>query len=233
MELAKDRLDVALVSDRIEVSAFYRGQAGVELEEVLPLQSGWDQHRHTLAGSVLKVNIRTDRELQGRSAIAEILAVREGLDEPRGYIDPDGTVLTRVPPGHVGIEQILVRLAVPDPERTLAFWTDTFGFERADEHTARCGLTLIRPEEGPAADRVGIGTSRGWNYLTVQVQDCDAEHAAVLARGGEEVVGPRTLGDVARFSFVCDPDGTLLEISERRSLTGRPLRRDPRPPTRL
>lgn len=229
MDLAKDRLDVALISDRPEVSAFYRDEAAVPLEEVLPLQSGWDQYRHTLAESVLKVNIRTDRKLEGRSAISEIVAVGEAVGE---HTDPDGTRLTVVAPGG-DVEQILIRMAGPDPDAVLRFWTETMGWERADEQTARCGRTLIRPAEGPAADRVGIGTSRGWNYLTVQVQDCDGEHAAVLARGAEEVLAPRTIGDIARFSFVCDPDGTLLEISERRSLTGRPLKQDAEPPTRL
>jgi catechol 2,3-dioxygenase-like lactoylglutathione lyase family enzyme len=233
MDLAKDRLDVALVSDRPETSAFYRDTAGLELEEVLPLQRGWKQYRHRLAGAVLKVNVRRDRALEGRSAIAEIVAACEGLREPQRHVDGDGTRLTLVPAGSEGVEQILVLLSVPDPERTLGFWTRTLGWERADERTAGCGRTLVRPVAGPPADRVGVGTSRGWNYLTVQVQDCDAEHAAVLARGGEEVLAPRTLGDVARFSFVCDPDGTLLEISERRSLTGRPLRIDASPAPRL
>lgn len=224
MELAKDRLDVALVSDDEAVSAFYRDEAGIPLEEVLPLQTGWVQHRHTLAGSVLKVNVRHDKPLEGRSAITGVMAVVDGLSEPRPLTDADGTRLELVPPGHEGVEQILIRLAGPDPPGVLAFWTEVLGWDRVDASTARCGRTLIRPEEGAAADRVGVGASRGWNYLTVQVQDCDLEHAAVLARGAEEVIAPRTLGDVARFSFVCDPDGTLLEISERASLTGRPLR---------
>lgn len=230
MDLAKDRLDVALVSDDEAVSAFFRDEAGIPLDEVLPLQQGWVQHRHVLAGSVLKVNVRHDRPLEGRSAIAGVVAVMDGLQQPRALVDPDGASLELVPPGHGGVEQILVRLAGPDPARVLAFWTEVLGFERADGSTARCGRTLIRPEEGPAADRVGVGASRGWNYLTVQVQDCDAEHDAAMARGAEEVLAPRTLGDVARCSFVCDPDGTLIEISERRSLTGRPLRADDAPP---
>lgn len=227
MDLAKDRLDIALVSDRPELPAFYRDEAGLPLEEVLSLQPGWDQHRHDLAGSVLKVNVRADRALAGRTAITEVLAAHDGLDAPRALTDPDGTRLTLVPRGSDGVEQLLVRLAGPDPERALAFWTETLGWECADARTARCGRTLVHLEEGPAPDRVDLGAARGWSYLTVQVQDCDTEHTAVLARGGEEALAPRTIADVARVSFVCDPDGTMLEISERRSLTGRPLRGAP------
>lgn len=233
MKLAKDRLDVALVSDKVEISAFYRDEAGVRLEEILPLQPGWDQYRHTLAGSVLKVNVRTDRPIAGRTGIVEVVAAADQVAAPRSYADPDGTRLTLVPPGTDGVDQILVRIASPDPERALAFWSVALGWEVAGERTARCGRTLVRLEEGPAPRAAGIGTARGWSYLTVQVHDCDGEHAGVLARGGQEVLAPRTLGDVARFSFVRDPDGTLLEISERRSLTGRPLRGPQTPPGRL
>lgn len=230
MHLAKDRLDVALISDRPGTSDFYRDQAAIPREEILELQPGWDQYRHALAGSVLKINVRGDRALVGRGAITEIVARGE---RSGSYRDEDGTRLTVIGGDDPGVGQILVRLAGPDPERILAFWTRTLDWELADERTARCGRTLLRPEEGPVPDRVGVGTSRGWNYLTVQVHDCDAEHAAALSRGAEEVLAPRNLRDVARYSFVCDPDGTLLEISERPSLTGRPVRLDSTRPSRL
>lgn len=230
MHLAKDRLDVALISDRPGISDFYRDRAGVPREEILELQSGWDQYRHALADSVLKINVRRDRPLVGRGAITEIVARGE---RPGTYRDEDDTCLTVVDGDHPEVEQILVRLSGPDPERILAFWTRTLDWELADERTARCGRTLVRPEKGPVPDRVGVGTSRGWNYLTVQVHDCDAEHGAACKRGAEEVLAPRNLRDVARYSFVCDPDGTPLEISERPSLTGRPVRPDLNPPPRL
>ena len=62
--------------------------------------------------------------------------------------------------------------------------------------------------------------ARGYRYLTIQVHDCDAMHAAVLAAGGREGSPPRTLGAVARISFVRDPDGNWIELSQRASLVG-------------
>ena len=38
--------------------------------------------------------------------------------------------------------------------------------------------------------------------------------------GGREALPPTTLGKVARISFVMDPDGNSIEISQRASLTG-------------
>ncbi len=61
---------------------------------------------------------------------------------------------------------------------------------------------------------------RGWAYLTVQIFDRATEHAGVLARGGAEGSAARTMGNVARFSMVRDPDGNWLELSQRASLTG-------------
>jgi lactoylglutathione lyase len=41
-----------------------------------------------------------------------------------------------------------------------------------------------------------------------------------VARGGTEGRPPLTLGATARISFVRDPDGNWIEISQRASLTG-------------
>ncbi|HBK11323.1 MAG TPA: VOC family protein, partial [Gammaproteobacteria bacterium] len=38
--------------------------------------------------------------------------------------------------------------------------------------------------------------------------------------GGAEGMAPVRLGDVAYISFVRDPDGNWIEISQRKSITG-------------
>ena len=60
----------------------------------------------------------------------------------------------------------------------------------------------------------------GFRYLTVQVYDVDGEHAHVTGLGFAEEWAPTTLGTTARVSFVRDPDGGFVEISQRASLTG-------------
>ena len=56
--------------------------------------------------------------------------------------------------------------------------------------------------------------------MTIPVHDVDAEHASILSAGGRETMPPTTLGEIARISFVLDPDGNAIEISQRASLTG-------------
>ena len=94
------------------------------------------------------------------------------------------------------------------------------GCLREREGAWRCGdAVLIAGERGPVAN-IGELRAPGFRYLTVQVRDCIAEHAGVLARGGTEGRPPTVLGDTVRYSFVLDPDGTFIEISQRASLTG-------------
>jgi lactoylglutathione lyase len=93
------------------------------------------------------------------------------------------------------------------------------GCVREGEGLWRWGDTLlIAGERGPAPN-IGELPAPGFRYLTVQVWDCVAEHASVLAHGGTEGRPPTVLGDVVRYSFVLDPDGTLIEMSQRASLT--------------
>jgi lactoylglutathione lyase len=60
----------------------------------------------------------------------------------------------------------------------------------------------------------------GMRYITVQVRDCDREHRRLTSMGVCEGAAPVTLGAVARISFVRDPDGNFIEVSQRASLTG-------------
>ena len=84
----------------------------------------------------------------------------------------------------------------------------------------RCGDSVLLFEERADAPSGFAQAQRGWLYLTVQIRNCDAETERVEAAGGEVALAPMTLGEVARFSMVRDPDGNLLEISQRAQLTG-------------
>ncbi|MEZ5595911.1 MAG: hypothetical protein R3E84_05890 [Pseudomonadales bacterium] len=61
---------------------------------------------------------------------------------------------------------------------------------------------------------------KGYRYMTLQIFDVLAAHAQVLASGGREGSPPRKLGDVAHISFVRDPDGNWIELSQRKSIVG-------------
>ena len=113
---------------------------------------------------------------------------------------------------------IVQNLPVPFDRR---FWLEAMQFEEVGDATVQCGDSLLFLEQDasvqPASDdRRG----RGLRYITVQIYKCEEEHAGILERGGSEGRPPIVLGDTVRYSFVRDPDGNWIEVSQRGSLTG-------------
>lgn len=222
MDLAKPRIDVGLFTNRLDAMlAFWQQEVGLPFDHMLPLGRGRRQHRHDLLGSVLKINHARDGVPEGpASGYRELLIAREGLARPVRLTDPDGNRVTLVPPGAEGIRRIGVRLGVRDRSAHRRFYAEALGLPALREDAFLCGDSVILIEQDPSAPEDAPYEAVGYRYVTIQVFRVDAEHAAILARGGAEGMAPRTLGQVARISFVRDPDGNWIEISQRASLTG-------------
>ena len=244
MQLAKPCLDIGLfTTNKDAMLAFYRDAVGLPYEELLAVGGGVQQHRHTLNGSVLKLNHSRDAlESTGASGYRALHIARPGLRAAQLLQDPDGNRIRLVPHGTDDITAIQVDVQVHDLAAHRRFWGDWFGAEKLSGDRFRVGTTLIALEGGAPASRVseaereregesadtpstaGNATAGmrgiGFRYLTVQVFDVVAEHQAIIAAGAWEGRPPNVLGDVARISFVRDPDGNWIEISQRRSLTG-------------
>jgi catechol 2,3-dioxygenase-like lactoylglutathione lyase family enzyme len=113
-----------------------------------------------------------------------------------------------------------VRLGVTNEAAFHDFYGRICGFEAAGHNSYRCGDSLLKFAHDALAARTEAMRAPGFRYLTVQVWDADEEHRGLLERGAEEGRPPVTLGTTARFSFIRDPDGNWIEISQRASLTG-------------
>ena len=220
IEIVKNQLDVGLVSANLAIVDFWRDEAGLAFDHLLPVARGHDQHRFDERGSVIKVNIREKLDGDQRSGIEEVLIARVGEEAPRSLADSDGNRITFVPPGHEGVTQLGVRIEVPDLSRTMGYYRDVLEFEEESPNRVRCGDSVLLFEVRSQAPSGFVQAQRGWLYLTVQVRNCDEEVARIEAAGGQVVVTPRNLGKVARMAMIRDPDGNLLEISQRASLTG-------------
>jgi len=219
IELAKPALDVGLFSnDREGQLGFWQQRIGLAFSERLPLGGGVQQHRHAIGDSILKINhCRDELPDVPRGGIRRLLLARPQIDAPIALEDPDGNAVVIVPKGE--IEQIRVELTVSHLASHQDFYGQVLGLPATDDVTFRCGVSQIRLIEGEAnTDPPQLG--RGYRYLTVQVFDVRGCHADILRRGGTEGRAPVTLGDVACISFVRDPDGNWLEVSQRKSLTG-------------
>jgi lactoylglutathione lyase len=222
MNLAKPRIDIGLSTNRLEpMLAFWQGEAGIPFDHLLPIRRGQDQHRHDVLGSVLKINHHADPlPANPPAGYRELIVARQGLTAPVALSDPEGNRVTLVPPGHDGVAQIGVRLAVRSLAVHRRFYADALGLPEERPGVFRAGDSLIFLDEAADAPSDAEMRGPGWRYITFQVFKVDDEHARVLAAGGREALAPVTLGSTARISMVRDPDGNWIELSQRASITG-------------
>jgi lactoylglutathione lyase len=222
MKLAKQHLDVGLfTNNEAALLEFWQHEVGLAFEETLPLGGGVRQHRHAMNGSVLKLNAARE-PINGAppSGYRELTIAREGVTAPRTLVDPDGNGIVLAPSGYEGVTGIRVRMVVRSADDFRRFFVTAMQFDEIEANAYRCGDSLVTVEQDAAAVRTDPMRAPGYRYLTVQVHDVDAEHRGIVERGGDEGRAPVTLGATARVSFVRDPDGNWIEVSQRASLTG-------------
>lgn len=222
MELAKPHMDVGLFTNRRDEQLhFWQQTVGLEYDHMGKLGGGMQQLRHHMNGSILKVNhARDPLPPAPPSGIVRVRIARPGLDAPRELADPDGNRVLLVPPGHEGVVGIAIELGVNNRDAHDRFWRHAMQFDSPSPGVYVCGDTRVMVVEERKVERCDDWRARGWRYTTVQIRDCVAEHAGVLARGGEEGRPPALLGETVRYSFVRDPDGNFIELSQRASLVG-------------
>jgi catechol 2,3-dioxygenase-like lactoylglutathione lyase family enzyme len=134
-------------------------------------------------------------------------------------------------------------ICVSDLERSLRFYCDALGFEKAESHEIgrefarlmdfpdvvvtsqfiRKGTTAIEllafSEPAPFGDRVRRAVNQlGLTHLSFRVRDLDATAAKVLERGGTIVETSLTTIDFGetplRFVYCTDPDGVRVELMD-------------------
>lgn len=225
MLFAKAFFDVGLFSNQAAAQQqFWSGQIGLPFDHTLKLGGGVLQHRFAAGDAVLKLNDARDALPAAKGTIDELLVADPACAHPETLSDPDGNRITRVPHGHDGISGLAVRLAVSDPARSAVFYQEALGCAQVGPNRLQVGdasvlltATNSPPELEQPLARIGL------RYITLQVFDCDAAHRAALAAGAHNGRDPVTMGKTARISFVRDPDGTWIELSERASVTGKPV----------
>lgn len=222
MRLAKPQFDIGLFSNRRdEQLGFWQGEVGLPYDHMGKLGGGMQQHRHHMNGAILKMNhARDPLPVAEPSGYRELFVARSGLAAPKALHDPDGNAVTLVPPGHDGIASIAVALTVNNRDAAEHFYRHVLQLPSPRKHVYAVGEALLMVREEAKVERVDEWRAPGYRYITVQIFDAVAEHAGILERGGAEGQPVRLLGDTVRYSFVRDPDGNFIEISQRASLTG-------------
>ena len=222
MELAKKHIDVGLYTNETEAMLeFWQTKVGLRFQEMQPLGQGVRQHRHDMNGSVLKLNsVRDSMPRAKASGYRELWISSPDIGEPENLRDSDGNFIRLVPPGHAGVNGIALKLEVTSAAPFREFFGSVMRLESGGKHTYRIGDSLILFEAAPRVTKDTPLRATGFRYFTIQVMDVDREHSNLVQRGAVEGMAPTTLGEVARVSFIRDPDGNWIELSQRASLTG-------------
>lgn len=220
MRLAKPHLDLGLFTNDIDAHRRFWGEVvGLRLDHELDFGNGTIQHRYDAHDSVIKVNHFPEPFAPMPPTGYTGLTIARDGPEWAGA-NPGGETVRLVPPGTDGLAGIGVTVRTPDVARMMRFYVEAMEFERVSGSVARCGDSLLFVEEGPGGAEADDFVGPNFRYLTVQIFDADEACAAIVARGGRLARAPVTLGEVARYGFVKDPDGNWIEISARASLTG-------------
>lgn len=226
MEFSRPGFDVGLFSNRRdEQLAFWQQTVGLAYDHMGKLGGGMQQHRHHMAGAILKMNhARESLPVLPPSGYAELIVAREGETAPRSLADPDGNRVTLVPPGFDGILGYALKVAVNDPAAHAGFYRDVIGLAGGGPNTFLSGSERLIVEAAvQPVERVDEWRAPGFRYITFQVADARAAFAAAEAKGTEIGQPLRELGGLVRFGFIRDPDGNWIELSERTTFTGKAL----------
>jgi lactoylglutathione lyase len=221
MRLAKAHLDIGLFTNDIVVhNNFWGNTVGLRLDHELKLDDRWVQHRYDAHDSVIKVNHVIDPlSPQPRSGYTELTIARADGGSWEGQ-HPNGDKVRCVAPETDGIVGIGITVSTPNPDRMMDFYLTAMEFDQAGPMVARCGDSLLFVEDGPGGSVTDDFRGPAFRYLTVQIFDADAACEQIVARGGRLGRACVNFGDVARYGFVCDPDGNWIELSARASLIG-------------
>jgi len=221
MDVVKPAIDVGLFTEDLGAHLrFWRGQLGLDAEPPLKLGGGIHQHRFLAGRSVIKVNHSRHRLECAGIGIRGLTLVREGQVQPWVHLDPEGQPVAVVPSESWEGIDLVIHLEVGDLAAHHRFWGDVMRLEARGVHQFTCGRTLIDLAESERPHQAVSWKAAGWSYLTLQVRDCPHAHLEALRRGAREGEPPRRMGDAAVISFIRDPDGNFIELSQKAALVG-------------
>lgn len=221
MDLAKHALDVGIFTRTLDAHrSFWSNDVGLSYERMLKLGEGIHQHRFLVGSSVIKVNHSRNPLCGYGSGIAGISLRRTSVAVPTIMTAPESlkVLLTNAAAGQE--DGLAVHFEVSDLAKHNEFWSGVMQMPEG-EGCFVCGSTSIHLKSTAVPRQPDSWKVLGWSYLTVQVRDCVHEHLAALSRGAREGEPPRRIGDTAVISFIRDPDGNFIELSQKAELVGR------------
>lgn len=212
-----------MTDDASSILPFWR-TLGLGEEPSLTIRPGLEQLRFSAGQSIIKINAHKQPLAMARlGGYRELCIACDYCRAPQMFCDPQNNVVRAVPVGFDDIRQVAVQVHVRDLSASAAFYEEVLELPvstSASEARVAIGDSQLILRSDPAVALDLPVNARGWRFITLQVFDVIALYARVLARGGRGGQAPRTVGDIARYALIRDPDGNWIELSQRASLTG-------------
>jgi len=111
-----------------------------------------------------------------------------------------------------------VDLASADEQAARSFYGRLFGWAVQERRAGQGRFAIFAHRDAPFASlyqlsqkQIGSGVPSHWTPY-VSVPDVDATAALVSGLGGQVVVQPHDVADLARVGLVCDPTGALIGL---------------------
>ncbi|MCP3857957.1 MAG: VOC family protein [Actinomycetia bacterium] len=225
-ELAKRQLDIGtMIHDWEAGQSFWADTVGLSYTKFEKIGGGVRQHRFDGNGSVIKVNHSRQPMDPHPTIHRRLRIVSDRVTEPRLVHDPEGVEVELVPAGHDDIIDVEIVNATANLGEARRFWVNGIGGTEIGPGRFRVGDSIVGCVEELDLTRPTNRRAPGFRYLTVQVQHVDEAWPRLVEMGFVGETPPVSLGETARVSFVRDPDGGYLEVSERAEFTGRPIPR--------
>jgi catechol 2,3-dioxygenase-like lactoylglutathione lyase family enzyme len=223
LELSRGKFDVGLLTNQgSRMLDFWRDELGLPVERTLHPVPGVTQHKLTLKGAVLKLNC-VDAPLPSRAAMSglrTLLIAEPAVQAVEHLRDPDGNLVCLVPQGWRGYETFGVHFGVSDETAFQDFFGRVLGLPAVGDRSYDLGGAVVSFSWSPDVVPGAGGSSVGYGYLTLQVMDVVKAHALVCGRGATEERPPSSAHTTtdSTISFILDPDGNRIEISQRPDL---------------
>jgi len=210
LPLARPTIDLGLFSDNPAMSDFYQHVLGLPFVEGIQHSPTYSEDFYSVNDRSLKINASTEPMQTGTSGYRGLLIAREGAQERRDFIDPDGLAVSIVPPGDESVDQIGIVCEMRDVDTEARFLLETVA-TRGDAGVLRVGDTVLFLRECDSP-RPTPTWRRGFNYILFSVADIVVAHQCMVDHGAEHSAPPVRLADRCVFSWVRAPSGNWIEL---------------------
>jgi len=221
INLAKSCVDIGYFTDNLPpMLEFWRTTIGLEYEAPVEFNNGLTQYRHKLGNSIIKINTSSRSLSDKPGGYAKLLIAKKGQTTTETLFDPDGNEIVFVPPGYKSITDL--GICVRSSKMTLCreFYKNALECTILGTNIFQLGTSIILLEEDTERGHNGHWVNTGFRYFTIHVKRIDDTYASLMKKGVASGEKPYSIGEIARISFIKDPDGRWIEVAQRASLAG-------------